>query len=79
MRGVDCAVHAAALKQVDTAEYSPMEFVKTNVLGSENVIQASIRQYVKKVITLFTDKASSPFNLCRATKLMAYKWFIWSN
>ena len=79
MRGVDYVVHAAALKQVDTAEYNPMEFVKTNILGSENVIQASLRQGVKKVIALSTDKASSPVNLYGATKLTADKLFVSSN
>ena len=79
MRGVDYVVHAAALKQVDTAEYNPMEYVKTNVLGSENVIQASLDAGVKKVVALSTDKASSPVNLYGATKLTADKLFISSN
>lgn len=79
MRGIDYVVHAAALKQVDTAEYNPMEFVKTNILGSENVIQASIANGVKKVVALSTDKASSPVNLYGATKLTADKLFISSN
>ena len=79
LRGVDYVVHAAALKQVDTAEYNPMEFVKTNILGSENVIQASIDTGVSKVIALSTDKASSPANLYGATKLTADKLFISSN
>ena len=79
MRGIDYVVHAAALKQVDTAEYNPMEFVKTNVLGSENVIQAAIANRVKKVVALSTDKASSPVNLYGATKLTADKLFISSN
>ena len=79
MRGVDYVVHAAALKQVDTAEYNPMEYVKTNILGSENVIQASLDSGVKKVIALSTDKASSPVNLYGATKLAADKLFISSN
>ena len=79
LRGVDHVVHAAALKQVDTAEYNPMEFVKTNILGSENVIQASIDTGVKKVVALSTDKASSPANLYGATKLTADKLFISSN
>jgi Predicted nucleoside-diphosphate sugar epimerases len=79
MRGIDYVVHAAALKQVDTAEYNPMEFVKTNILGSENVIQASIANQVKKVVALSTDKASSPVNLYGATKLTADKLFISSN
>ena len=77
--GVDYVVHAAALKQVDTAEYNPMEFVKTNILGSENVIKASINAGVKKVIGLSTDKASSPINLYGATKLTADKLFISGN
>lgn len=79
MHGIDYVVHAAALKQVDTAEYNPMEFVKTNVLGSENVIQAAISAGVKKVVALSTDKASSPVNLYGATKLTADKLFISSN
>ena len=79
MRGVDHVVHAAALKQVDTAEYNPMEYVKTNILGSENVIQAAIEMGVKKVVALSTDKASSPINLYGATKLTADKLFISSN
>lgn len=77
--GVDHVVHAAALKQVDTAEYNPMEYVKTNVLGSENVIRAAMRAGVKKVVALSTDKASSPINLYGATKLTADKLFISSN
>ena len=79
LRGVDFVVHSAALKQVDTAEYNPMEFVKTNVLGSENVIQASLAAGVRKVVALSTDKASSPVNLYGATKLTADKLFISSN
>jgi UDP-N-acetylglucosamine 4,6-dehydratase len=79
MHGVDLVVHAAALKQVDTAEYNPMEYVKTNVLGSENVIQAAMAAGVGKVVALSTDKASSPVNLYGATKLTADKLFISSN
>jgi UDP-N-acetylglucosamine 4,6-dehydratase len=79
LHGVDYVVHAAALKQVDTAEYNPMEYVKTNILGSENVILASIDAGVKKVVALSTDKASSPVNLYGATKLTADKLFISSN
>ena len=79
MRGIDYVVHAAALKQVDTAEYNPMEFVKTNILGSENLIQVAISSGVRKVIALSTDKASSPINLYGATKLTADKLFISSN
>ena len=78
-QGVDFVVHAAALKQVDTAEYNPMEFVKTNILGSENVLTAAIDCGVKKVIGLSTDKASSPINLYGATKLTADKLFVSSN
>jgi len=76
LHGVDFVVHAAALKQVDTAEYNPMEYVKTNILGSENVMQASIEAGVKKVVALSTDKASSPVNLYGATKLTADKLFV---
>ena len=79
LKGVDYVVHAAALKQVDTAEYNPFEFVKTNVLGSQNVIDASIDEGVKKVIALSTDKASSPINLYGATKLTADKLFVAAN
>lgn len=76
---VDFVVHAAALKQVDTAEYNPFEFVKTNILGSQNVIEAAIDAGVKKVVALSTDKASSPINLYGATKLTADKLFISGN
>jgi len=79
MHGIDYVVHAAALKQVDTAEFNPMEFVKTNVIGSQNVIEAAIQNNVKKVIALSTDKASSPINLYGATKLTADKLFISAN
>lgn len=79
MYGVDYVVHAAALKQVDTAEYNPMEYVKTNILGSENVMLAAINAGVKKVVALSTDKASSPVNLYGATKLTADKLFISGN
>jgi len=76
---VDYVFHAAALKQVDTGEYNPMEFIKTNVLGSQNVIDASIETGVKRVVALSTDKASSPINLYGATKLTADKLFIAAN
>ena len=79
LHGIDYVIHAAALKQVDTAEYNPMEYVKTNILGSENVIRAAMAVGVKKVIALSTDKASSPVNLYGATKLTADKLFISSN
>ncbi len=77
--GVDYVIHAAALKQVDTGEYNPMEFIKTNVLGSQNVIDASIDAGVKRVVALSTDKASSPINLYGATKLTADKLFVAAN
>ena len=79
MHGVDYVVHAAALKQVDTAEYNPFEFVKTNIIGSQNVIEACIDAGVKRVVALSTDKASSPINLYGATKLTADKLFITGN
>jgi UDP-N-acetylglucosamine 4,6-dehydratase len=77
--GVNFVIHAAALKQVDTGEYNPMEFVKTNVLGSQNVIEAAIDSGVGKVVALSTDKASSPINLYGATKLTADKLFVAAN
>jgi UDP-N-acetylglucosamine 4,6-dehydratase len=79
MHNVDFVIHSAALKQVDTGEYNPMEFIKTNVLGSQNVIDASIETGVKRVVALSTDKASSPINLYGATKLTADKLFIAAN
>lgn len=79
LHGVDYVIHAAALKQVDTGEYNPMEFIKTNVLGSQNVIDASIEAGVKRVVALSTDKASSPINLYGATKLTADKLFVAAN
>jgi UDP-N-acetylglucosamine 4,6-dehydratase len=79
LHGVNFVIHAAALKQVDTGEYNPMEFIKTNVLGSQNVIDASIEAGVQKVVALSTDKASSPINLYGATKLTADKLFIAAN
>lgn len=78
-KDVDVVIHAAALKQVPAAEYNPLEFVKTNVLGSQNVIEACIDCNVKKVIALSTDKAVSPLNLYGATKLCADKLFISAN
>ena len=77
--GVDFVIHTAALKQVDTGEYNPMEFIKTNILGSQNVIDASIYTGVKRVVALSTDKASSPINLYGATKLTADKLFVAAN
>ncbi len=79
LHGVDFVIHAAALKQVDTGEYNPMEFIKTNILGSQNVIDASIDAGVRKVVALSTDKASSPINLYGATKLTADKLFVAAN
>ena len=79
MHNIDYVVHAAALKQVDTAEYNPSEFVNTNINGSQNVIDAAINAGVKKVVALSTDKASSPINLYGATKLVADKLFIAGN
>jgi UDP-N-acetylglucosamine 4,6-dehydratase len=79
LHGVEYVIHAAALKQVDTGEYNPMEFIKTNVLGSQNVIDASIETGVKRVVALSTDKASSPINLYGATKLTSDKLFVAAN
>ena len=79
LHNVDFVFHAAALKQVDTGEYNPMEFIKTNVLGSQNLIDASIESGVKRVVALSTDKASSPINLYGATKLTADKLFVAAN
>jgi len=77
--GVDIVVHAAALKQVPACEYNPMEAIKTNILGSSNVIDAALDAQVEKVIALSTDKAVNPVNLYGATKLAAEKLFIQSN
>ncbi len=77
--GVDYIVHAAALKQVPAAEYNPMECIKTNVNGAENVIRAAIHNNVKKVIALSTDKAANPINLYGATKLCSDKLFVAAN
>ena len=76
---IDTVVHAAALKQVPAAEYNPMEFVKTNVLGAENLIQACLDTEVKRVVALSTDKAAAPINLYGATKLCSDKLFIAAN
>ena len=76
---VDIIVHAAALKQVTAAEYNPFEFVKTNILGAQNIIEAAINNNIKKVIALSTDKAVSPINLYGATKLASDKLFIAAN
>jgi UDP-N-acetylglucosamine 4,6-dehydratase len=79
LHGVSQVIHAAALKQVDTGEYNPMEFIQTNIIGSQNVIEASIDAGVKQVVALSTDKASSPINLYGATKLAADKLFVSAN
>jgi UDP-N-acetylglucosamine 4,6-dehydratase len=79
MQGVDIVVHAAALKQVPACEYNPMEAIKTNVLGSSNVIEAALDAGVSKVMALSTDKAVNPINLYGATKLAAEKLFVQSN
>ena len=79
LEGVDYVIHAAALKQVPAAEYNPFEFVKTNVVGAQNLIDASLDNDVKKVIALSTDKATSPINLYGATKLCSDKLFVAAN
>jgi len=79
MKGVHFVIHAAALKHVPIAEYNPMECIKTNINGAENVIRASIYNNVEKVIALSTDKASSPINLYGATKLASDKLFVAGN
>jgi UDP-N-acetylglucosamine 4,6-dehydratase len=79
LKGVDYVVHAAALKHVPAAEYNPFEFVKTNILGSQNLIEACIERDVRKVIALSTDKACNPVNLYGATKLAADKLFVAGN
>ena len=79
LEGIDTVVHAAALKQVPAAEYNPIEFVKTNVLGAENLIQACLDTQVRRVVALSTDKAAAPINLYGATKLCSDKLFIAAN
>jgi UDP-N-acetylglucosamine 4,6-dehydratase (inverting) len=79
LTGIDTVIHAAALKQVPTAEYNPFECIKTNVLGAENVIQACIDAGVRNVVALSTDKAAAPINLYGATKLCSDKLFIAAN
>jgi len=79
LQGIDTVVHAAALKQVPTAEYNPMEFIHTNILGAENIIEASIDAGVKRVVALSTDKAAAPINLYGATKLCSDKLFVAAN
>jgi UDP-N-acetylglucosamine 4,6-dehydratase len=78
-KGVDIIIHAAALKQVTTAEYNPFEFIKTNILGAQNIIEVSLENNISNVLALSTDKASSPINLYGATKLCSDKLFISAN
>jgi len=77
--GIDAVVHAAALKQVPAAEYNPMEFIHTNVLGAENLIEACVDAGAKRVVALSTDKAAAPINLYGATKLCSDKLFVAAN
>lgn len=79
LREVDVVVHAAALKQVPTAEYNPFECIQTNVIGAENVVRAALRNGVKRVIALSTDKAANPINLYGASKLASDKIFVAAN
>jgi len=79
MRDVDFVIHAAAMKQVTTAEYNPLECIHTNVLGAENIVHAALSTDVKKVIALSTDKAANPINLYGASKLAADKIFVAAN
>ncbi|UQB42702.1 UDP-N-acetylglucosamine 4,6-dehydratase (inverting) [Thiomicrospira microaerophila] len=79
MEGVDYVIHAAALKQVPAAEYNPMECIKTNINGAENVIRAAIKNRVARIIALSTDKAANPINLYGATKLASDKLFVAAN
>ena len=79
LESIDTVVHAAALKQVPAAEYNPMEFINTNVLGAENVVQACLDSNVRRVVALSTDKAAAPINLYGATKLCSDKLFIAAN
>jgi UDP-N-acetylglucosamine 4,6-dehydratase/5-epimerase len=79
LEDIDYVIHTAALKQVPKAEYDPIEYVKTNIIGSQNIIECSIEQNVKKVIALSTDKAAAPINLYGATKLCSDKLFISAN
>ena len=79
MNGVDCVIHAAAMKQVGSTEYNPDECVKTNINGTSNVIEGSIKNSVKKILLISSDKAVSPVNLYGATKLCAEKLFLSAN
>lgn len=79
MRDINIVIHAAALKQIPTAEYNPFECIRTNVMGAENIVQAAIRANVKQVIALSTDKAANPINLYGASKLASDKLFVAGN
>jgi UDP-N-acetylglucosamine 4,6-dehydratase/5-epimerase len=79
MEGIDSVIHAAALKQVPAAEYNPFEFIKTNIMGAQNLIEACLDANVKRVVALSTDKAAAPVNLYGATKLCSDKLFIAAN
>ena len=79
LNGIDIVVHAAALKQVPAAEYNPIEFIKTNIIGAQNIVEVALELSVTNVIALSTDKASSPINLYGATKLCSDKLFISAN
>ena len=77
--GVDILIHAAALKQVPAAEYNPIEYINTNILGAQNIVEETLDSKIQKVVALSTDKASSPINLYGATKLCSDKLFISAN
>jgi len=79
LEGIDTVIHAAALKQVPAAEYNPFEFIKTNIIGAENVIEGCLDQGVRQVVALSTDKAAAPINLYGATKLCSDKLFVAAN
>ena len=79
LHGIDCVIHTAAMKHIPIAEYNPMECIKTNIIGSQNVINACIECGVKRVVALSTDKAAAPVNLYGATKLAADKLFVAAN
>lgn len=79
LEGIDIVIHAAALKQVPAAEYNPFEFIKTNIIGAQNLIEACLTNNVERVIALSTDKAAAPVNLYGATKLCSDKLFVAAN
>ena len=79
LKGIDYVIHAAAMKHVPIAEYNPMECVKTNIMGAENIINASLETSVERVVALSTDKAAAPINLYGATKLASDKLFVAAN